>query len=125
MCIHRTTLFASYLHRKTSAYCETTGTGGIREDDVAAYVAAIKRALAHYAVLPADHSPSAVPRLDVIDPVPSSWVETDPNASSTPASSGHMQVWNHVTTVCATAILPSRAFVASYVFSKHFQIMLH
>jgi hypothetical protein len=37
-------------------YFETTGTGGIAEQDVAGYVDGIKRALAHFKIIPVSYS---------------------------------------------------------------------
>jgi len=52
----RTSLFASYLFRKPAVYCETTGTGGVQQDDVDAYVEGLKRALVHLGILSLGHA---------------------------------------------------------------------
>lgn len=96
----RTTLYGAYLHRKPSAYCETNGTGGVREEDVASYVEGVQRALGHLTVLPGGHPllTVATPRLDTIDVRPAAWFDTAAAAAAeqdpSKASSGHLQSQN-------------------------------
>eukprot|EP00039_Didymoeca_costata_P033192 m.41173 g.41173 ORF g.41173 m.41173 type:complete len:355 (+) comp9741_c0_seq1:261-1325(+) len=49
----RTSLFGAYLARKPHVYCETTGTGGLVQDDVTMYTEALSRALHHMGILSA------------------------------------------------------------------------
>ncbi len=59
-------------------YCETTGTGGCREDDIAAYVRGVRNLMTHLGMLEGHVEPPAGQRV-VEDPTP---------------ESGHLQVQN-------------------------------
>ena len=87
----RTSLFASYLFRKPAVYCETTGTGGIRQADVDEYVEGLKRALAHLGILPTGHASVSAGqvRLDTV-----SMPAQDMPAVAGEPSTGHLQSQN-------------------------------
>lgn len=71
-------LSAAYEHGVPGIYCETTGTGGCRDEDVAAYVQGVKNLMTHLGMLDGDVQPPRGQRV-VEDPTP---------------ESGHLQVKN-------------------------------
>lgn len=71
-------LSAAYEHKVPAIYCETTGTGGCRDDDVGAYVDGLNRLMIHLGMLDGAVEPRPDQRL-VEDPAP---------------DSGHLQVQN-------------------------------
>ncbi|MBN1344315.1 MAG: succinylglutamate desuccinylase/aspartoacylase family protein [Phycisphaerae bacterium] len=72
------TLSAAYAHGVPAIYCETTGAGGCRDEDVAAYAEGLRRLMIHLGMLDGHVQPPPDQRL-VEDPTP---------------ESGHLQVKN-------------------------------
>ena len=72
------TLSAAREHGVPGIYCETTGTGGCREEDVAAYAEGVRRLMVHLGMLAGSVAPPAGQRV-VEDATP---------------ESGHLQVQN-------------------------------
>ncbi len=72
------TLSAAHEHGVPGIYCETTGTGGCRDEDVSAYAQGLRRLMIHLGMLDGSVAPPPDQRV-VEDPTP---------------ESGHLQVQN-------------------------------